>query len=108
MRKGEHKASAGQKVLFKECVKASRTKKANSCASKIEAAIAKVIKKVTPKNKVLKKVIPKDETLENKSRSGESKGGCILAQSLTPKDENTKRPIKLTLGGLVLNPKGGR
>ena len=33
-----------------------------------------MIKKVTPKNKVLKKVIPKDETLEDKLRSGKSRG----------------------------------
>ena len=77
-------------------------------ANKIEAAIAKVIRKVTPKNKILKKVIPEDETLKDRSRSGKSKGGCILAQNLTPKEESTKRPIKINVGGLVLNPNGGR
>ena len=78
MRKGGHKASAGQEVLFKECVKAFKTKKANNCASKIEAAVAKVIRRVTAKNRVLKKAILKDETPKDKSRSDESKGGLYL------------------------------
>ena len=91
LRKGGHKASAGQKVPFKECDRAFKAKtadnRANNCASRIESAVAKVIKKVTPKNKVLKKVIPKDETLEDKSRSDKSRGGCVLAQNLTGEDD---------------------
>ena len=65
----------------------------------IEAAVTKVIKKVTPKNEVLKKVIPKDEALEDKSRSDKSGEGCVLAQNLTPEGESAKRPIKNYIGG---------
>ena len=81
--------------------------------------------------KLLNKVIPKSKALEDKSRSDKSSPegvdpkrsiktnivgttiringeGCILAQNLTPKGENTKRPMKLTWGGLRLSPNGGR
>ena len=97
---------------FKECVKASKTKMANrraiNRASRIEVVVAKVIKKVAPKNKVLKKVIPKNETLEDKSSSGKSREGCILAQNLTPEEESTKRPIKINVGGTSANSRRGK
>ena len=88
LRKGGHKVSGGRRVQIKECNRAFKTKtaskKANNQASKIEVAVAKVLKKVTPKSKVLKKVIPKDEALKDKSRSDKSGEGCALAQNLTP------------------------
>ena len=87
MRKGGHKASTSQKVLFEECAKISKTKRASNCPNKIEAAIAKLIKRVTPKNKARKKVILKNKSVDDKSRSGKPSGGCVLAQNLTPKEE---------------------
>ena len=63
MRKGGLKASAGQTVLFKEWVKASKTKTANkrviNHASRIGAAVAKVIKKVTPKKRFSRRLSPR-------------------------------------------------
>ena len=95
-------------MIFKECAKISKTKRAINCPNKIEAAIAKLIKRVAPKNRARKKVILKNESATDKSRSGELMEGCVLAQNLTPKEESTKRPIKLTLGGLVLILTGRR
>ena len=74
----------------------------------IEAAVTKVIKKVTPKNEVLKKVIPKDEALKNKSRSDKSGKGCVLAQNLTPEGESTEQPIKIDIGGTSAQSKQGK
>ena len=108
MRTGRHKTSVSQDVVFKECAEVSKTKSANRGPNKIEAAIAKLIKRVIPKNKARRKVILKNESTSDKSRSGESAGGCVLAQNLTPKEESTKRPIKIMLGGLVLIPTGKR
>ena len=51
MRTGRHKTSASQGAMFKECAKASKTKSASRGPNKIEAAIAKLIKRVTPKNR---------------------------------------------------------
>ena len=105
MRKGGHKASAGQKLLFEECAKVSKTKRANNHPNMIEAGIPKLIKKVTPKNRARKskKVILKNESNTDKSRSGELMGGCVLAQNLTPKEERTKRPIKINIRGTSAN-----
>ena len=106
--------SGGQRVRIKECGKASKTKaalktannKASLLKNKIEVAGAKMLNKVTPKNKVLKdKSRSKDSLPEGETVNKE---GCVLAQNLIPEGENTKRPIKLTLGGLRLNPNGGR
>ena len=101
--------SDGQRVQIKECDKAFKIKAAlktaNNKANKIEAAVAKMLKKVIPKNKVLK-----DKSRRKDSSPGgkELEEGCILVQNLTPEGESTKQPIKLTLGGLRLNPNGGR
>ena len=79
--------------------------KASPIKNKIEAAVAKMLKKVIPKNKVLK-----DKSRRKDSSPGgkELEEECILVQNLTPEGESTKRPIKITLGGLRLNPNGGR
>ena len=55
--------STSQGAMFKECAKASKTKSASRGSNKIEAAIAKLIKRVTPKNKVRNKVILKNKRL---------------------------------------------
>ena len=85
LRKGRPKVSGGQRLQIKEGDKASKTKaalkmannKASPPKNKIEAAGAKILKKVIPKSKVL----------EDKSRSEDSspegehliKEGCVLA-----------------------------
>ena len=48
MRKKEHKTSDGQDVTFKECTEAFKTRGASICPNKVEKAIAKLIKRVTP------------------------------------------------------------
>ena len=80
---------------------------------------------------LINKVIPKDDAPEDKSRSAEpSPGGgdlkralkidmggntvktnresCIMAQSLNPEGESLKRSTKTNIGGIRLNPNGGR
>ena len=105
LRKGRPKVSGRQRVQIKECDKASKTKsalktannKASPLKNKIEAAGAKMLKKVIPKSKVL----------EDKSRSEDSspegenlnKEGCVLVQNPIPEGESTKRSIKITIGG---------
>ena len=91
-------------MKIKERVKVSRTRTAPKTAnnktspikSKIEAAVAKMLKKVIPKNKVLK-----DKSRYNDSPPGgeELAEGRILVQSLTPEGESAKRPIKSNIGG---------
>ena len=71
--------------------------KASRLKNKIEAAGAKILKKVIPENNVL----------EDKSRSEDSspegenlnKEDCVLAQNLRPEEESTERPIKINIGG---------
>ena len=81
--------------------------KASPIKNKIEAAGAKMLKKVIPKNNVLKdKSRRKDSSPGGEELKEE---GCVLVQNLAPEGESTKRPTKLTLGGLRrLNPNGGR
>ena len=97
--KGGPKVSSGQRVRIRECDKASKIKaalktansKAFSPKNKIEAACAKMLKKVIPKNKVL----TDKSRSEDSSPEGENlnKEGCVLAHNLTPEGESTKRPI---------------
>ena len=58
LRKGERQSCGGRRVRIKECDKISKIKTASNKAfttkRKIEAAVAKVIKKVIPKSKLLK------------------------------------------------------
>ena len=107
--------SAGQDVTFKECAGVSKTSKTGICSDKVEKAIAKLIKRVTPKNEVQMKVTPKTEARKKvilkdrsaavSSRSGEPSKGCVLAQNLTPEEDSTKRPIKINVGGTSADSK---
>ena len=58
LRKGKRQSCGGRRVRIKECDKISKIKtasnKAFSTKRKIEAAVAKIIKKVIPKSKLLK------------------------------------------------------
>ena len=87
-------------MRIKECDKVSKTKTANNKAfstkRKIEAAVAKILKKVIPKNKVLK---DKPRYKDSPPGGEEIAEGRIMVQSLTPKGESTKRPIKSNIGG---------
>ena len=76
-----------------------------STKRKIAAAVAKMLKKVIPKNKVLK---DKPRYKDSPPGGEELVDGRSMVQSLTPEGESAKRPIKVALGGLRLNPKGGR
>ena len=104
LRKGGHKVSGGRRVKIKECNRVSKTRtalkmvnnKASPIKNRIEAAVAKMLKKVIPKNKVLK-----DKSRYRGSPPGgaEPEEGCILIQNLKPEGESTKRPIKINIGG---------
>ena len=100
--------SAGQDVTFKECAGVSKTSKTGICSDKVEKAIAKLIKRVTLKNEGQKKVILKNKNVADKSRSGKPRGGCVLAQNLTSKEDSTKRPIKINVGGTSANSRRGK
>ena len=83
-------------MKIKECDKISKIKtasnKAFSTKRKIEATVAKIIKKVIPKSKLLKDKIS-SPLGDNKSE------GRVMVQSLKSKGESTKRPIKTNIGG---------
>ena len=105
--------STSQGATFKECAGNSKTSKTGICSNKVKETFAKLIKrvtpkndvhmKVTPKNEVRKKVILKDRGVAVSSRSGKPSEGCVLAQNLTPKEDSTKRPIKINVGGTSAN-----
>ena len=103
--------SGGQRGQIKEGDRAFKTRtalkmannKASPIKNKVEAAGAKMLKKVIPKNKILKdKSRSEDSSPEGENLNRE---GCVLAQNLTPEGENTKRPIKINIRGTKAQPK---